>query len=437
MRTCRWWADASPGVVNIAAVNRAAGPSRDRPRVVFVSQWFHVRPSSGLIHSTVGALRAVGPTVVVSGPPLYKGWRGKGHEWPWWRRGAHVVGDVPVARYPYTHGHDSSEFRRTAMYASFASSSLLSVPSILRHADVSVVYGSPVTAASASLAARRIYGVPYVLIVQDVWPDSVFASGFLTEGGPSRAAHALLGAFTGQVYEHASAIVVISESMGALLLSRGVPEGKLTTIYNWADESLHPEALRVPDRAPGDPLRILYAGSMGEPQGLEVILKALALLPGADYRLDLVGSGVSEGKLRSLVARLGLGNVTFHGRREPHQMREMLSTADVHFVSLRDHPLFSVTVPSKIQSLLLAGVPIVGSLNGEPGALVERAGAGWVAPAADVGKLATLLSQVRAAPQEELRRRGAAGREFYFRQMAQSVGHARLAEVVGQAVADR
>lgn len=421
----------------MAAVSRRRGPSNAGPRVAFISQWFGVVPSSSLLGSTVEALRLVGPTVVVSGPPLYRGWRAAGQAWPWWRRGVHMVGDVPVARYPFTHGHDTSEFRRSLMYTSFATSSLLSVPSILRHADVNVVYGSPVTAATAALAARLVYGVPYVLIVQDVWPDSVFASGFLTEGGSSRAAQAILGAYTAQVYEHASKVVVISESMWDLLRARGVPAGKLTTIYNWADESLHPDPVPVPDRSLTDPLRIMFAGSIGEPQGLDVILRALAQLPRADYRLDIVGSGISRDKLRAMSVELGLHNVSFLSRREPSQMGETLAQADVHFVSLRDHPLFSVTVPSKLQSLLMAGVPILGSLNGEPGALIERAGAGWVAPAGDAGALAAVLKQVRAIPQDELRQRGASGRHFYFKEMAQSVGHARLVDVVHAAVADR
>jgi colanic acid biosynthesis glycosyl transferase WcaI len=409
---------------------------QDRPRIVFLSQWFGDAPNTGIVHSTVDALRRVGPTVVVSGAPIRTASRTPAGAWPWWRRGLQHVGDQRVSRYPFVPGHDPSTVKRVMMYTSFAGSSLLSVAPVLRHADAAVVYGSPVTAANAALAARIRYGVPFVLIVQDVWPDSVFAAGFMTKGVRSRVAHRLLDSYTQRVYQQASAIVVISEGMRELLLSRGVPEEKLHVIYNWGDEPRYRTPVVPRERGAGEPLKIMYAGSMGPPQGLDVALRALALLPKDRFQLTFVGGGIDEENLKRLAAQLDLTNATFLGGRTSEEMPETLAAAHVHYVSLRDHPLFSVTMPSKLQALLLAGLPIVAGLTGEPGATVERSGAGWVCPPGDVAALARTLEHIESLPMSELRARGEAGRRYYFEQMAREVGFERLAQTVRSVIVD-
>ena len=354
--------------------------------------------------------------------------------WPWWRRGVQLVGVRRVLRYPFVPGHEASTVKRVLMYTTFAGSSLLSVAPVLRHADATVVYGSPVTAANAALAARIRYGVPFVLIVQDVWPDSVFASGFMTEGARSRVAHRLLNTYTQRVYQEASAVVVISEGMRDLLLSRGVPAEKLHVIYNWGDEPRYPTPVIPAERGQGEPLQIMYAGNMGPPQGLDVALRALAMLPKDRFQFTFVGEGMDEENLKRLAAQLGLTNAIFLGRRRPEEMPATLATAHVHFVSLRDHPLFEVTMPSKVQALLLAGLPIVAGLTGEPGATVKRSGAGWVCPPGDASALAQTLQHIESVPMSELRSRGAAGRRYYFREMAREVGFDRLVQTVRSVV---
>ena len=379
----------------------------------------------------------MGPTVVVAGAPMYKAGQRPAEQWPWWRRGVQYVGDQPVARYPFVPGHEASTVKRVLMYTSFAGSSLLSVVPVLRHADAAVVYGSPVTAANAALAARLRYGVPFVLVVQDVWPDSVFAAGFMTKGASSPVAHRLLDSYTRRVYQQASAVVVISEGMRDLLLGRGVPAEKLHVIYNWSDEGQYRMPVIPRERREGEPLQIMYAGSMGPPQGLDVALRALALLPRDRFQWTFVGSGTEEENLKSLAHELGLTNVTFLGPRRHEEMPATLATGHVHYVGLRDHPLFSVAVPSKLQTLLLAGVPIVAGLTGEPGAAVHRSGAGWVSPPGDAQALARTLEHIHSLPMSELRAKGEAGRRYYFEQMARSVGFDRLARTVRSVIVDR
>lgn len=118
-------------------------------------------------------------------------------------------------------------------------------------------------------------------------------------------------------------------------------------------------------------------------------------------------------------------------------MPDVLRSADLHLVSLRPDPLFEITIPSKIQTLLLAGVPIVVAVAGEPARIIERSGAGFTAAAGDSLALAAAIQQAAALPNEELLRAGRNGREYYMRNMSRSVGTSRLLDAVETAMEAR
>lgn len=283
-------------------------------------------------------------------------------------------------------------------------------------ADLNVVYSSPATAAAPAMLAKRLHGVPYVLVVQDLWPDSVFAAGFLREGLVHHAAYTGLNAFVNASYREAEHIVVISEGMKALLIERGVPEEKLTVIYNWADAP-GDGPLEVPSRKPGERLHIMYAGNVGPPQGLDNVVRALALLPREDFRFTVVGGGAELDALKSLTEALSLTNVAFVGPIPPAELNAYLVTAHLHLVSLIDDPLFTITVPSKLQSLMSTGLPILAVAPGEAADLIRRAGAGVTLEPGDPQALASALRRLTREPDEWFKRSGKDGYRFYSEHM--------------------
>lgn len=283
-------------------------------------------------------------------------------------------------------------------------------------ADLNVVYSSPATAAAPAMLAKRLHGVPYVLVVQDLWPDSVFAAGLLREGLIHHTAYACLNAFVNASYREAEHIVVISEGMKALLIERGVPEEKLTVIYNWAGAP-GDGPLEAPSRNPGEPLRIMYAGNVGAPQGLDNVVRALALLPQEDFHFTVVGGGAQLDSLRALTEALDLRNVEFVGPVPRAGVDAYLATAHIHLVSLIDDPLFTVTVPSKLQSLLAMGLPILAVVPGEAADIVRRAGAGATVAPGDPRALASVLRRLAREPDEWLKRSGKHGYRFYSEHM--------------------
>ena len=86
--------------------------------------------------------------------------------------------------------------------------------------------------------------------------------------------------------------------------------------------------------------------------------------------------------------------------------------ADALLVSLKKDPTFSMTIPGKVQSYLLAGRPIIGMLDGEGADVIERAQAGMVCPAGDGAALAATVERLAALPAETRDRMGASGQAY-------------------------
>ena len=215
-----------------------------------------------------------------------------------------------VHRTPLVPGHGSSTVRRMANYLSWALSATLLGCGTLRRADVALVYSTPASAALPAMIWRRIVRTPYVLLIQDIWPDSVFATGFLTTGWSKRVTHAMLSRLCSWSYRSAAHIAVISPGAIDLLASRGVPRDKMSLVYNWTDEAadtmVDAREARHEAGLPPEAFVISYAGNHGPAQGLDVVIRAAhEVRDVVDVRVLLVGDGLAVPELRALVEELG------------------------------------------------------------------------------------------------------------------------------------
>jgi colanic acid biosynthesis glycosyl transferase WcaI len=223
----------------------------------------------------------------------------------------------------------------------------------------------------------------------------------------------------------ASAIAIISPSVGGLLAANGVPREKIAYVPNPTAESLFYPRTRRPEirsqfAAPAD-FVLMYAGSLGHVQALEVSILAMELLKDrADIKLVLVGSGIAEPSLRELVTRLGLKSVLFHGRTSSERVPDLMAAADVQLVSLRDDPFLAATTPSKIQATMASGIPILAALKGDGADLVLRSGGGLVCQPAEPGELAATIRRFADMCGAERALLGQSGRDYYGAHMSAS-----------------
>jgi glycosyltransferase involved in cell wall biosynthesis len=409
-------------------------------RLAYLSEWFPPEPE-GAPNWIARALRDRGFDVgVVTGVPHYpSGTPAAGYDWRSLRR--ETIDGFPVLRVPEFPSHDGSAARRIATFGSFALSSASLGARAIGEADVCLVYSSPATAALAAMVARRRFGVPYVLVIQDLWPDSMLFSGFLGEGLARRSLGAASHRFVDATYRGASHIAVISPGMKDALTARGVPEEKVSVVYNWVDEDvLGPRpasgVLRRKVGVPDSDFLMLFAGNQGEAQGLEAWVEAVGLLHDRpDVHLLLMGGGTRTSRLKGLADRIGvIDRVHFLPPVPVEQVSELTADADVGVVSLTDQPLFRITLPSKLQAALAQGKPVLCSVPGDGARIVTAAGAGWTAAPDDPSSIAAAVLQAASTGADGLAARGRAGRDYYLEHMSQEVGSGRLAEILRGAV---
>jgi glycosyltransferase involved in cell wall biosynthesis len=150
----------------------------------------------------------------------------------------------------------------------------------------------------------------------------------------------------------------------------------------------------------------MFAGNVGEAQDMPAIVEAAALtrdLP--DLRWLIVGDGRAVGILKAEIARQGLEQrVILLGRHPVERMPSFMAGASALLVSLRAEPVFSLTLPGKVQNYLASGIPTIAMLDGEGARVVTSSGGGVVVRAGDgvalaeaVRKLSRLSPKARAA----------------------------------------
>ncbi|ACV06862.1 glycosyltransferase family 4 protein [Kytococcus sedentarius] len=386
-------------------------------KIGIISHWYDPEGGAAAGPGTIArALRDRGHDVhVVTGFPIYprgeifEGYRNR----PYQRE---VLEGVTVHRCAIYPSHDTSAAKRMANYLSFAASSSVVAPKVLGDVDVCYVYSSPVTTGFAAMALRSLRGVPYVMHVQDLWPDSVTASGFVGGRKAELTEKALHAACTA-MYRSAAHVAVISPGMRTLLAERGAPLEKTSVVPNWAEERSFYPAERSDSRREAlgitSPFTVMYAGNHGEMQNLWVVLDAAErLLDDPRIGFALVGDGVLKQELVAAAEQRGLHNITFIEPQPFSEMAAVLACADAQIVSLKDEPLYRTTTPSKIQANLAAGQPIIAALTGDAAEVVRASGGTAVAPG-DAAGLASGVQELASLSPEQLAARGQRARAYY------------------------
>ncbi len=391
-------------------------------RVLILTQWYPPEPAL-LLQELAQSLQARGHQVtVLTGFPNYP----SGRLYPGYRlrlRQREMLAGVPLVRVPLYPEHSRSGLRRALNYLSFALSAtvlgLLSVPK----PDVMFVYHPPLTVGLPAYILSRLWRCPFVYQIQDLWPETLAATGMLSD--PRLLS--LIGHLARWIYGKAHAILVISPGFRQNLLAKGVPSEKIRVVSNWVDPDVYFRAEPDPQLAQQLGLtghfNIMFAGNMGEAQGLETVIEAARLLAGDAPPRDrqsaeaqkrpcqfvMVGDGVAMPRLQQLANQYALNNVRFLGRYPEAQMPYLYALADVLLVHLKDDSLFRITIPHKILAYLGVGKPILAAVAGDAAELVEAVGAGITCAPGDPAALAAAVRQLREASLDERQAMGDRG----------------------------
>lgn len=295
--------------------------------------------------------------------------------------------------------------------------------------DVSFVsMPSPLLQALAGIVLKWRTGTPCVYWVQDIWPESATYTLNIRNPLIVRALNALCG----WIYRQADLILVQSAGFPDMIARFGVPQDRIRVFPNTAPDTYRPvssgDAPEQKSLVPQTGFRLMFAGNIGESQDFDTLIgAALRLKARTDLTWVIVGSGRDEERVRRKIAELDIESAfVFVGRHPEESMPYFFAHADALIVSLKDTPIFSLTVPYKVQCYLACGKPIVAALNGEGARIVREAGAGMVAPASDPEALAAAIAEMMDAGEEARQAMGRSGRAYFDAHYAASIVYGKL-----------
>lgn len=390
-------------------------------RILLITQWFDPEPTfKGILFAKELVSRGFEVEVITGFPnypggTLYDGYRVKVIQ-------KEVIDGVLVTRVPLFPSHDKSKLGRVFNYLSFGFSSFIYGLFFSKRVDVIYAYHPPLTVGISALIIKLFRRVPVVLDIQDMWPDSLEATGMISN---SR----LLGFVSkicNLIYLGVTKIVVLSPGFKKLLIDRGVPEKKIEIIYNWADEKvLRTTTIETPKELKNiEGFKVLFAGNVGQAQGLNVVLDAALLLKDDVLNIHflILGRGLKLDDLKRRANNLNLDNVHFLPAVGMDKVGSFLGSADALLIHLNSDPLFEITIPGKTQACMSVGKPIIMGVSGDASKLVIKADCGVCFEPENSVALAEAAKSLMLLDPTDIQRLGENSERFYDEDLSVKVG---------------
>jgi glycosyltransferase involved in cell wall biosynthesis len=330
--------------------------------------------------------------VVLAGVPHYPEWRV--HEgYGQWRSDADE-GGVRVIRLRHVVPGRTTPAHRLAHEASFAARVLAQR---VGRPDVVLAVSPPLFGAAAAAGLARRAGVPFGLVVQDLYSEGVRELGS-AGGGPAGAVDRVEGA----VVRSADLVLTIHDRFADRLRTRlGVDPDRVRIVGNWAQvpTAARPRAEQRAELGWTAETVVLHAGNMGAKQGLETVVEAAraADRDALPVRYVLLGDGNQRPALQRLAA--GVRRLEFLPPADQQAYAEILNAADVLLVCEKPG-VAEMSLPSKLTSYCAAGRPIVAATgaDGATATVVTASGAGTVVPPGDPDAVNRAVRELAADP---------------------------------------
>lgn len=338
---------------------------------------------------------------VICAPPHFPQWkvfRGFSSR----RYVAETEAGVRVIRCPVYVPRNLNGITRLLHYLSFATSSFL--PALLeasRRPDVVLSVAPSIVGAPVALLAARAARADCWLHIQDFEVEAAFATEVLAEGGIIGRMALLYERWVLKRFRHVSAI---SPRMCQRLVYKGVPQDRVVEFRNWADvlnvrptstESSYRAQWRITTRDVA-----LYSGSIGNKQGIELLLEAAKLLVDQDITFVICGDGPSRSRIEARAKELA--NVQFHGLQPRERLNELLNLATVHVLP-QIAEAADLVLPSKLGNMLASGRPVIVTAVPGSGLFDEVKGCGIATTPGDAEPLARAITEIIHNPEAQAR----------------------------------
>jgi colanic acid biosynthesis glycosyl transferase WcaI len=301
-----------------------------------------------------------------------------------------------------------------------------------------VVYGNtwPIFGQGLLMLVCKLRGMPLVLSVQDLYPESLLAQKRSIR--KTSRLYSLLHWLDLQTARNCAGLIVISEKFKEVYVNdRGIPEERIAVIPNWIDESFvtisaaHDD-IRKSHNIPADAFLVVYGGNIGRAAGMRNLIEAFHHLQEQEnIYLLLAGAGNSLPECRDLIQKYRLGRVKIHSPWPASDTYTLLSAADLCILPTQGEQSL-VSVPSKLLSYMHACrcVLALASPESETARILQDSQAGWVISTDDPGSLAEAIYKISCLSKDERNKPGEAGGKYVHKHFSTGRNLPKLIDVL-------
>ncbi|NQU23118.1 MAG: glycosyltransferase family 4 protein [Candidatus Nealsonbacteria bacterium] len=325
----------------------------------------------------------------------------------------HSESGLTIHRLPQGGGLD----RRSLSYLTFF---LKALRYSMRLGRVDLVYASspPLPQILLSMIISVWKRAPMVFEVRDLWPAGLVALGML-KSRPMIAGLQWLEAFA---YRFADYCVAVTPMFAPYLEHLGVPADEVSFVPTGGDPrflEIDPAESAAWRQAQGlqDKFVILYAGSFNEQYGIELALSAARQLSSRAPEICWVFAG--DGRQRPQIedAAKELECVQYLGSLSKDELMPTIAGADLGLDALGTSPMLYLAMPGKLFDYMAAGIPVISTNDGLPGAMVDAAGAGFALKEPAVEQLVDAVVEMADLPPETRQAMGRSGQDWILQKM--------------------
>lgn len=293
---------------------------------------------------------------------------------------------INIYRVKAVTGYKTNLIKKLLKYFSFMFFG--SISAILIGKKYDYIMGFNMAALTGMLPAviiKKLYNKKLMFWAQDIWPDSVYAYGFKK----TKVLSFFLDRFVKFMYHNIDNIAISGKGFQLMLKPYVKDDLKFNYLPNWADDlNMNMDTFNFSDEPK---VQFTFAGNVGKVQNLTNIINAFNTLP-TQYmnkcQLNIIGDGSALDDLKKIKSN---SNIIFHGRKSRDTMGQYYKGSDFLIVSLIDKPIFSVTVPAKIQTYILAKKPILAFINGDAADIVKENNLGYTASPNDIEEIKNIF----------------------------------------------
>lgn len=287
------------------------------------------------------------------------------------------IDGIKVHYLPVPYDQKFGFLKRVSSFLSFVRQTKKLLPKLVRP-DILYISSTPLTTGLIGLWSKRKLALPYIFEVRDLWPEAPIQVGAIRNPLLKK----YLISLEARIYRNALSLVALSPGI-AEHLRKVAPDRAVSLIPNFSDlycffpQDKNENLLRKYDLKPN--LTIAYTGALGQVNAVEELLELAESAQNRqkNWQFLIMGSGSHEQKLKDLAVQKMLKNVRFIPFGSKGKVNEVLSLADLAWISFAHLPVLKTNSPNKFFDALAAGKAILVNHKGWVYQLVKQYGLGF------------------------------------------------------------